>query len=161
MPSTFVCRHCGNEGRKNPRNKGRQNYCGGTSCQQARKNAWERAKLKHEPGYKAKRTSCKKRWYETDRQGAAYQAHYRKAHPDYVEQNRKKQLIRNQRVRNDRGSTKIVKTDALASQSVEVQGLYVLIPYGKRKEVEKIVKTDALLVQLVDTVTGRRHQVPP
>lgn len=161
MPNTFTCHHCGERKRRNRGLKGRQKYCGSSRCQQARKNKWERGKLGDDAVYKSKRSASKKRWYETDRQGAAYQAHYRKTHPEYVEQNRKKQKIRNQKRTKHGVAEKIVKTDALSAQSVDIQGVYLLVPYGKRKEVEKIVKTDALLVQLVDTVTGRSHQVPP
>jgi hypothetical protein len=42
---------------------------------------------------------------------------------------------------------KIVKTDALSSKSLVPQGLYVLLPY-KKTDGKKIVKTDALIVEL-------------
>jgi hypothetical protein len=161
MPRIFTCCECGKRRQRNPRLKGRQKYCGAARCQQSRKNAWERTKLRHDAEYKATRQAWKKRWRETDRQGAAYQSSYRKSHADYVEGNRKKQLLRNQKRQKRVSESKIVKTDGLASQSIDLQGLYVLLPWGKRTATQEIVKTDTLLVQVLDKREDRSHLVPP
>lgn len=161
MPRIFTCCECGKRRQRNPRLKGRQKYCGAARCQQSRKNAWEQTKLRHDAAYKAKRQASKKRWRETDRQGAAYQSNYRKSHPDYEEGNRKKQVLRHQKRQKTSPESKIVKTDALASQSIDLQGLYVLQPWGKRTDPKEIVKTDTLVVQVLDKLEDRDHLVPP
>jgi hypothetical protein len=43
----------------------------------------------------------------------------------------------------------IVKTDALSSESPVSKGFYVLMPYKKTRP-EKIVKTDALIIELLN-----------
>lgn len=160
MPKTFNCCHCGKSRLGNPRLKGRQKYCGQTICQQVRKNSWERNKLRGDREYKIKREASKKAWYARDHQGADYQSRYRKAHPKYVEQNRQNQVKRNQKHQETEPGSKIVKTDALGSQSIDTQGLYVLLPWRKRTGTEKIVKTDTFVVQVVDKVPPRHHLVP-
>lgn len=149
MSKTFRCVHCQRRYKKNPRLKGQQKYCGSKSCQQSRKNRWEREKLSKDSEYRARRRESKKRWYSRY-PGDRYQNLYRDSHPDYLESNRKKQQKRNKPAAIGSGSAKIVKTDALTSESVIRRGLYVLLPY-KKTDVEKIVKTDALIVQLLDT----------
>ena len=161
MPKTFRCCECGKRRPRNPRLKGNQKYCSAAVCQQSRKNAWERSRYRRDAEYRCKRQASKQRWRETDRQGSAYQANYRKTHPLYREENRRKQLLRNQKRPKGACSSKIVKTDALAPQSVEPQGIYILIPYGKETGVQKIVKTDALLVQLVDNQEYPGRIIPP
>lgn len=161
MPKTFRCCECGKRRPRNPRLKGEQKYCGAARCQQSRKNAWERSRYRSDADYKCKRQASKQRWYETDRQGSAYQANYRKSHPSYREENRQKQILRNQNRSKGVSESKIVKTDALATQSIETQGIYVLLPYGKGTDSKEIVKTDALLVQLLDKLEDRVHLVPP
>jgi len=52
MSKTFKCHHCQKRFPKNPRVKD-QKYCGLRACQGARKNKWEREKLKNDPHYKA------------------------------------------------------------------------------------------------------------
>ena len=51
----FYCKHCGERKRKNPRLKNNQSYCGSKICQRARRNQWEREKLKKDPLYYAHR----------------------------------------------------------------------------------------------------------
>ncbi|MFZ2147086.1 MAG: hypothetical protein WAV28_07690 [Sedimentisphaerales bacterium] len=148
MSKTFVCKHCGRRYKKNPRLKTPQNYCSSKPCQQARKNTWEREKLKKDPVYKAKRKADKKKWY-LRYPGNRYHSVYRATHPLYCDCNRKKQRERNQRRPYYKWGEKIVKTDALSLESIDTRGLYVLIPYQKVQGRGKIVKTDALVVQMV------------
>jgi len=147
MSNTFICRHCRIRHRKNPRLKGLQQYCNAKACQQARKNKWEREKLKKDPVYKAKRRESKKRWY-THHPGDRYQSAYRKTHPLYCENNRAKQGPRNQERILSCPAGKIVKTDALIQENLSRQGLYILFPC-KNPGAKKIVKTDALIVQML------------
>ncbi len=150
MSKTFKCHCCHRLHKRNFRNKGIQKYCGLPECQQARKNKWEREKLQNDPAYKAKRQEDKKKWrkkYPADK----YQKEYRETHPGYCKENRRKQVLRN-RKRQTPPPQKIVKTDALNPESVTTQELYVLLPYEKpsnKTDTKKIVKTDALIVQIV------------
>lgn len=147
MSATFICHHCHGRHRKNPRLKTPQRYCSAKACQQARKNKWEREKLHNDPAYKAKRRERKKRWY-TQFPGDKYQSAYRKRHPDYCKVNRVKQGPRNQKSKLLPQPAKIVKTDTLTRQSLTPERLYILLPY-ENTEAKKIVKTDALIVQML------------
>lgn len=145
--STFICRHCKSRCIMNPRLKGGQYYCGRRSCQQARKNAWERDKLRRgDPSYRSKRAASKKAWYR-QYPGDRYQAFYRSTHAGYSEENRKRQSLRNKRGGAKVSVAKIVKTDALSSGNLWGSGLYMLFPY-RDVERQKIVKTDALIVEI-------------
>ncbi len=142
------CLHCKQTKRRNRRVKG-QKYCGDNACQQARKNAWERHKLQRDRDYKASRAASKRRWYETNRQGADYQSTYRKSHPDYIASNRLKQRNRAQNGKESAEASKIVKTDALSPQLVDKQGVVVIL-VSQKKDEKKIVKTDVLSSQVID-----------
>ena len=149
MPGYFICQCCGKQAPRNPRIKNRQKYCGQKVCQQSRKTRWERDRLKNDSSYHQRRNLQKTEWRKKH-PAHQYQKDYRDNHPDYVEDNRKKQRIRNKNGQeaaagaNDPG---IVKTDALTSERVSIGGLYEILPYRTRPG-EKIVKTDALIVEL-------------
>jgi hypothetical protein len=144
--STFICYHCRRRCRKNVRLKGHHRYCGSKPCQQARKNRWERDKLKRDSTYRLKRCSSQKAWYGKY-PGNRYQSSYRSNHPDYVSDNREKQRLRASKAANIILEEQIVKTDALFFESPVSKGFYVLIPCKKTCP-EKIVKTDALIIEL-------------
>jgi hypothetical protein len=149
MPGYFYCRHCGKRSLKNPRIKGHQGYCGCQVCQQARKNHWERERLKNNPSYYEQRRSQKARWRKHC-PAHEYQREYLQDHPSYAETNRKKQLIRNKsasKIGFDSYNQKIVKTDALMAGGPVRCGLYEILPYKMRPD-KKIVKTDALIVEI-------------
>jgi len=148
MQRRIKCRHCGNLIEKNPRLKGKQLYCGAKACQQARKTAWERARMQNDADYKKKRQAQKKRWSKTH--GHTYQAKYRKTHPDYQEKNQEQQRNRGKKERSTlTDSLKIVKTDALFFENLTCQGLYVLL-LAKKTDTLKIVKTDALTMEIIN-----------
>ena len=144
--STFICCHCRRRCQKNVRIKGNQRYCGSKPCQQARKNKWERDRLKCDSAYHLKRCSSKKVWY-SKYTGDRYQSSYRANHPDYVSDNREKQRFRGSKNTKKTPEEQIVKTDALSSESLVSKGFYVLMPYKKTCP-EKIVKTDAFIIEL-------------
>lgn len=148
MSRYFRCRHCLRWCKRNPRIKSGQKYCGSRECQQARKNKWEQDKLRGDPDYKSKRQASKRKWY-LGSPGHGYQKGYRESHPGYCEENRRKQILRNQKRQLLVSPPKIVNTDALTSESVVPQGLYKLLPYLEKTDTKKIVKTDALIVQIV------------
>ena len=153
MSKKFKCYHCQRWCTKNPRIKGKQKYCGAKECQQARKDLWEQEKLQNDPAYKVRRQAAKRRWY-SKYPGYKYQSKYRKTHPEYCKENREKQILRNQKRQILEIVPKIVKTDTLSLKRAVSQDLYVLVPYKKAAEktdAKKIVKTDALIVQMVAT----------
>lgn len=145
---TILCCHCNKKVQKNPRVKD-QRYCSSRPCQQARKNAWERSKLQTDPEYKDSRRQQKLSWYKKT-PGDQYQSTYRLTHCDYQQTNRIKQRSRYREKEKDASVPKIVKTDA-STGKMELEGtLYVLVPYSSFKG-KKIVKTDTLMVKIVDT----------
>jgi len=145
--ATFICYHCGHRCRKNVRLKGHQHYCGSKACQQARRNKWDRDRIKRDNAYRLKRYSSKKAWY-VNYPGDRYQSSYRATHPDYVSGNREKQRLRTSKATGTVAKEQIVKTDALSFEGIVSQGFYMLIPCGKTRP-EKIVKTDALIIELL------------
>ena len=149
MPGYFYCRCCGKRIGRNPRLKIKQLYCGNPICQKARKNFWERERIKEDAEYRQKRLTQKAAWRK-HRPGHEYQRDYRKETPGYVELNRKQQQMRNKSaLKADPGvcTGDIVKTDALFAGSVVCSGIYELLPY-KTGRGKKIVKTDTLLVEI-------------
>jgi hypothetical protein len=150
--STFICCHCGRRCRKNVRLKGHQHYCGSKACQQARRNQWDRDRIKRDNAYRLKRYTSKKAWYGKY-PGDRYQSSYRASHPEYVSDNRAKQRLRASKDTGTVAKEQIVKTDALSSESIVSQGFYMLIPC-KKTRLEKIVKTDALIFELRSSNRG-------
>jgi hypothetical protein len=148
--ATFICRHCKRICLKNVRLKGHQRYCASKPCQQARKNKWERDRLKRDSTYRLKRSSNKKEWY-SKYPGDQYQSSYRSSHPDYVSGNREKQRLRASKntQKHSEVEKQIVKTDALSSENLVSKGFYVLIPYKKTNPEDAIVKTDAYIIELL------------
>jgi hypothetical protein len=150
MATTFVCKCCGKRVKKDAHIKSGQRYCGLGSCQRSRKNNWERNKISSDVIYCEKRKASKKRWREKPR-GYLYQRKYREMHPDYVTVNRENQIKRRKKEEVFDTGEQIVKTDALSTEMPIITGLYILTPYRadvSKKASGKIVKTDALIVQL-------------
>jgi hypothetical protein len=142
MKGKFVCRCCGKCFTRNHRIKNQQ-YCNSPACQQARKNQWEREKIKKDADYRKKRKEQKTSWYKRNH-GNIYQHGYRERNKEYRSKNSRDQNQRN-RARNK----KIVKTDALLAANPIQQGLYAIIAYGKI-DAEMIVKTDAKIVEILE-----------
>jgi hypothetical protein len=103
-------------------------------------------KIKTDERYRERRQASKKCWRK-HRPGHVYQQKYRETHPEYVTHNCEQQQKRNENRKMVYSCTKIVKTDALPSGRPIKPGLYALLPWDKSKK-EKIVKTDALMVQI-------------
>ncbi len=143
MQKTIICKNCEKEKPANPRLKGNQEYCGDPECQRARKAAWQREKMAKDADYRADKKESNKQWRK-NRPAHQYQRPYREQHPDYVEDNRNKQRIRNQKRRENVSTEKIVKIDAFTSIEPDT---YIMTPYEKDVS-GKIVKMDALLVEL-------------
>jgi len=146
MGRTFRCKHCGKIVSGNPRVKSEQRYCGLSSCQAARKNAWEKEKIRKDDDYRHRRRASKANWRKRY-PSHLYQHKYRESHPGYVFLNREKQQQRNEKRKVFNTRTKIVKTDALTSERLITAGLYEFLPCRQNNS-GKIVKSDALMVQL-------------
>jgi hypothetical protein len=125
-----------------------QSYCGESKCQKARKAAWQRKELKDNPKYKARQNQSKEHWRKK-RPAHQYQREYRESHPDYVEDNRKKQRKRDEKralkMSQKWFKKKIVKMDALIAQSP----LYVMNSFKQDASTQQIVKMDRLIVQFI------------
>ena len=162
MATTFICKCCGKRVKKDPHIKSGQQYCGLKSCQQERKNCWERDKISGDVIYSEKRKASKKKWREQPR-GYLYQRKYRETHPGYVNVNREKQVKRRQKEEVFDTGEQIVKTDALSLERLIPTGVYILTPYrtdASGKASGKIVKTDALIVQLSEIQYPMAHYLP-
>jgi len=139
MNSTFICHHCGKSVPRDPRIK-KQKYCSSLNCQNARKRLFD-MKTCSTPKGKSQKKGCNKRWRDA-RPAHAYQKQYRLNHPDYEKRNREMQVNRNRKCQKDPSSI-IVKTDAIL-----LQPLYDRVYAGFKVKNGKIVKTDALMLQL-------------
>lgn len=146
MAKRIKCHHCGQLVRENRRLKGCQRYCGSAACQRARRNLWERKKLRTDSEYRERRKSAKEKWRKS-KPLHAYQRDYRAKHQEYVENSRSAQQGRNQRRKGSVSMHQIVKTDALNSVLLVSTGFYALYPCENASG-KNIVKTDALIVQL-------------
>jgi hypothetical protein len=150
--STFICIHCRKRIRNYPRIKNQQ-YCSSKPCQQARKNKWEKEKLKKDSAYREKRKVQKDRWRKQHKT-EGYQKEYRQTHPSYKEANKEAQRKRNHQ------TMKIVKTDASILETLIGLGKYK-IPGYKKGQIKKIVKTDALIAEIkiyqcIQTIPGQK-----
>lgn len=143
MPKTFCCKNCGERTTADPRLKGKQKYCGKTTCQNVRKRDWDKAKSKNDSHYHQKRLESKKNWRKR-RPGDEYQGVYRETHPEYVEENRKRQVLRNKKRLSTIVST-VINPSALIVQFQE-DGAYSVSRVKKRIA----IKSDTLAVQIID-----------
>jgi hypothetical protein len=150
MAKWFRCKHCHQYKEETIRSKSKQHYCSSPACQRARKNQWEREKLRKDESYKNKRQQAKRDW-RINKPCDQYQRLYRGSHLGYEQSNREKQNMRNKKrheTKNNKVTGKIVKTDALIHERLVTTGLYTILPYKKGIYDKKIVKTDALIVEI-------------
>lgn len=145
MKKTIICKNCGQQKLANIRLKGKQQYCGDSDCQRARKAAWQRENMEKDADYRNRQQQSVKRWQQ-QYPWHRYMHQYRQEHPDYVNDNRKKQTVRNQQCRQRANQKKIVKMDALSNQPEKTMN-FIMTPF-KMDASKTIVKMDALFVQL-------------
>ena len=157
MTSEFICKNCHKLKPANIRLKGNQEYCSDPECQRARKAAWQKDKMANDPQYRAQQIECIRKWRK-NRPLDKYQKQYRQEHPQYVERNRELQRIRNNQRAKQLEFRKIVKMDPLKRPS-EKSSIYLMNPY-KMDSFGKIVKMDALIVQLTDLHRNVGHILP-
>src|SRR5512147_1366334 len=81
-----------------------QQTCSSPACQKRRKTEYHRARYRTDPEYRLVCRESDGKWRERN---TDYQAHYRRDHPEYVDQNRLKQRRRDRK----RKMTDLVKNN--------------------------------------------------
>jgi hypothetical protein len=136
------CTYCGDFFDPSPRHKN-QTACKKLKCQQAKKAAWQRFRMKTDPVYNANQKSSQQKWLKTT---PGYWKAYRRRKPEKAERNRILQTIRNRKARASSSDAKmdapvIAKMDPSKFDNFKVLGQFWLIPV--------IAKMDALKVNIV------------
>lgn len=148
---TLVCRHCGRAIQRNKRLKHlQQHYCSEKACQSARKQLSERTRYQEDASYRARKLQRTRDRFKTKEERlsrGSYQRDYRASHPDYVQDNRQKQRVRNaRRAAKTLHETKIVNPDTLMLQKPDNETVYAMIEV----DYKKIVNPDTLMPYLSD-----------
>jgi hypothetical protein len=138
----ILCTYCGDLFDPSPRHKN-QTACKKPACQKAKKAAWQRYKMKHDPVYQANQKSSHQKWLKAN---PGYWKAYRKRNPKKAERNRILQTSRNRKARApcsdiQMDASVIAKMDASKSDNFQVLGQFWMIPV--------IAKMDALKVNIV------------
>ena len=143
---TFRCVCCRRLRPRNPRVK-IQKYCGSKSCQQARKNKWQREKQQTDPDYRANKKESQSSWQERN---PGYWKQYRSNNSEYCEMNRRRQKIRDHNRRcavgTARTCSRLAKKDALEQFFYDTTESYYILPV-----VADLAKKDALTVKIIPT----------
>jgi len=90
-----------------------QKYCNRKKCQRARKNAWQKKKLRTDKEYRQNQQDTQAIWREKN---PNYNKRYREANPEYTAKNRLAQTERNRKKRSVSNNTSIY--DAIANMDV-------------------------------------------
>jgi len=142
--SRHRCRHCGCYLQACAKVK-KHDYCNKSSCQRARKRAWQKNKIAEDEGYCQDQKEAQKIWRENN---PDYWKKYRSENDQYVERNRVLQRQRNRTRRAlSTGQAKfgeIAKMDAIKGKNDTLSGRYKLVPIAA----QKIAKMDALIVEI-------------
>jgi len=138
----ILCTYCGDFFDSSPRHKN-QTACKKLKCQQAKKAAWQRFKMKTDSIYSANQKSSQQKWLKAT---PGYWKAYRKRKPEKAERNRILQAIRNRKARASSSGAKmdapvIAKMDPSKLDNFKVLGQFWLIPV--------IAKMDALKVNII------------
>lgn len=133
------CTYCGDFFDPSPRHKN-QTACKKTKCQKAKKAAWQRFKMKHDPIYNANQKCSNQKWLKAT---PDYWKDYRERNPEKVERNRILQAIRNRRARSLPPNAKmdesmIAKMDASKSNKFEVLGQFWMVPVIAKMGASKV-----------------------
>ena len=145
MEPIFICLHCGQEFKRNPRIKKGQEYCNSRDCQQAIKRRWKRKKYATSKDYREKCKKWQDDWWEK-RHAHQCMREYREKNPDYVRRNCELQRKRNHQYRQTQKldfTKKIVNGNSFCSYRSS-GGIYAFIP-GKW---QKIVNGNSLSVTI-------------
>jgi len=140
------CVYCGDFFDPSPRHKN-QTACKKQECQKARKAAWQRHKMKHDPVYRANQKSSHQKWLKSK---PGYWKDYRKRNPGNAERNRILQTLRNRKARScpmgaKMNASLIAKMDSSESDNFQILGQFWLVP--------AIAKMDSLKVNIIKIPT--------
>lgn len=97
-----------------------QTYCSKKSCQRERRRRWQQLKRETDQDYVDNQARAQQAW---SARNPSYWREYRRLNPQYAEDNRAQQLVRNYKNRSDL----IAKMDASTSSKTLSSGLYRLI----------------------------------
>ena len=142
---TFRCVCCRRIRPRNPRVKN-QLYCSAKSCQQARKNKWQREKQQTDPDYRANKKESQRSWQERN---PGYWRQYRNRNTEYCEMNRKQQKVRDNHRRSaddEIRSSHLAKKDTLNQFFHDTTESYYILPV-----IDNCAKKDALTVKIIPT----------
>jgi len=133
------CTYCGDFFDPSPRHKN-QTACKKTTCQRAKKAAWQRFKMKNDSIYNANQKGSNQKWLKAT---PGYWKDYRERNPEKVERNRILQAIRNRRARSLPSAAKtdesmIAKMDASKSNKFEVLGQFWMVPVIAKMDASKV-----------------------
>ena len=120
-----------------------QQYCSSTKCQWARKNAWQKEKMRTDPAYRQNQKDAQERWRKKN---PDYYRNYRERHPEYTRRNRGAQSHRNRKNR-QKGNVAsifdvIAKMDVSNTENAIKPGNYTLISADD----PKIAKMDVIII---------------
>lgn len=137
-----LCFYCGDFFDASPRHKN-QTACKKTSCQKAKKAAWQRYKMKNDPLYNANQKSSHNQWVKAN---PGYWKKYRKKNLEQAERNRILQVQRNRKARASDSDIKmherlIAKMDASNSDNFEVLGRFWMVPVIAKMDASKVIIT--------------------
>ena len=146
---TFRCACCKRIRPRNPRVKN-QYYCGAKSCQQVRKNKWQREKLQTDPDYRTDKREMQQSWRSRN---SDYWKRYRDKNPDYCERNCRLQRERDKKRCPDAiipasDTRHLAKTDPLSQYLNQTTISYYIYPVGS-----DLAKRDALEVKIIPIST--------
>lgn len=120
-----------------------QGCCSKASCQRARRNKWQREKLKDDTDYRANQKDLQAQWRASN---PYYWKKYRASHPAYTERNRVLQKQRRiQAVKRREQSSCVAKMDVACWQHPLKSGRYRFEPING----EGVAKMDVVIVELV------------
>lgn len=141
------CRHCRRLFTVCPRNPD-QKYCSASQCQKARKQKWQRKKIRKDPAYRLNQQDARKGWQDKN---PGYWKIYREEHPEYTRRNREKQRSRNRLQRIMAAiSRQIAKMDTIPAKEHDISGYYGLISVQDLP----FAKMDAKFVKIIEMPEG-------
>jgi len=126
-----------------------QTYCSKKSCQRERRRRWQQLKRETDEDYVDNQARAQQAW---SARNPDYWRTYRNQNPQYVDDNRAKQLVRNYQNR----VNLIAKMDASKSRQTISSGLYRLILLPS----QLIAKKNAWNVFLSLLPDAKRPQIP-
>lgn len=135
--TTKICACCGQPFQPRPQVKD-QAYCSAPACQRARRQTWQRKKLRDEPYYQEYLRNAQRAWRDRN---PAYSRLYRATNPEYAAKNRQQQ-----RAKPDARDDELNLAKMAASIWLDglPAGLYRIRPV----RAPGIAKTDAWIVEI-------------